>query len=85
MAKRPYNFEDVDESVNQIRNLVQIYGELMDDPLCGRFPADYVQERIDLYRSIMLAVMAELRDLSDGVKAALKIEWQECERKAVPQ
>lgn len=85
MEKKPYNFEDVNESVDQIRNLIDIYDDLVNAPnweLKG-FPAKCVLDDIMKSGSIIRAVMSELRTLSDGVKTTLEIEEQARERRAV--
>lgn len=74
MEKRPFNFEDVDMYVEEIKNLVQIYHEVIVDNCLDMLPPGCVRDRIKLYQSILDAMMGELQDLSAGVKAAVEIE-----------
>lgn len=74
MRNAPINFEDVDMYVDEIKNLVQIYHEVVVDNCLDLLPPGCVRDRIKVYQSILDAMMGELQDLSAGVKAAVEIE-----------
>lgn len=85
MEKRPFDFEDVEFRVDNIRNLVEIYDDLVTDKSLESpcFSARNILEFLEKYNSIIWAVRCTLGDLSDGVKTTLEIDEQACERKAV--